>query len=458
MAGIMTQPMTDHRSAGAPASRTNADLSSAVAEAITLYTAANPQSQAKHLEAAGHMPGGNTRTVLFFGPFPLYFTRGDAQRLHDVDGHEYVDFLGEYTAGIYGHSHPVIAEAITGALAQGIALGGHTRHEVALSAALRARFPSVDLMRFCNSGTEANVLALSAARLFTGRPGVLAFQGCYHGSVFGFPYKMPAKSINLPLPTTLAPYNDLAATEKLLAETAGEIGCVIVEPMMGGGGCIPATKEFLAGLRAACDKHKIVLIFDEVMTSRLSPGGLQKVHGVTPDLTTFGKYIGGGLPTGAFGGRAEIMNMFDPRRPDAVAHAGTFNNNVLSMAAGLAGAKKLLTAQAIGLLNRKGDRLRNAVNEIAAKYDVGLKATGVGSFVGLHFTRNDLRQPGDLDPADAERRTKLQNLMHLDLIAAGKFYGRRGFIALMLPITEDDVDAFTGAVEEFVVSRKSLLA
>jgi len=451
----MTQPMTDHRSGGAPASRTNADLSSAVAEAITLYTAANPQSQAKHLEAAGHMPGGNTRTVLFFGPFPLYFTRGDAQRLHDVDGHEYVDFLGEYTAGIYGHSHPVIAEAISGALAQGIALGGHTRHEVALSAALRARFPSVDLMRFCNSGTEANVLALSAARLYTGRSGVLAFQGCYHGSVFGFPYKMPAKSINLPLPTTLAPYNDLAAAEKLLAEKAGEIGCVIVEPMMGGGGCIPATKEFLAGLRAACDKHKIVLIFDEVMTSRLSPGGLQKVHGITPDLTTFGKYIGGGLPTGAFGGRAEIMNMFDPRRPDAVAHAGTFNNNVLTMAAGVAGLTKVYTGDEALRLNKAGDALRERLNGLIAKRGAKCIVTGIGSMMTVHpGITGPVRSPADA----ALVPQGLRDLFHYDMLARGVHVARRGMINLSVPMGDKDFDKLAGAFDEFLAVRAGLLA
>ena len=201
----------------------------------------------------------------------------------------------------------------------------------------------------------------------------------------------------------------------------------------------------------------MVLIFDEVMTSRLSTGGYQAMVGVTPDMTTLGKYLGGGLSFGAFGGRMDLMARFDPERADSFPHAGTFNNNVLSMAGGLAGLRKLLTAKAIGLLNRKGDRLRNAINEIAKRHDVGLKATGIGSFVGLHFSRGEVRQPGDLDPALEERRTKLQNLMHLDLIAAGKFFARRGFMALMLPTTEDEVDAFAGAVEEFVVSRKSLL-
>jgi glutamate-1-semialdehyde 2,1-aminomutase len=210
-------------------------------------------------------------------------------------------------------------------------------------------------------------------------------------------------------------------------------------------------------LRRACTEHNVILIFDEVMTSRLSTGGYQAMVGVTPDMTTLGKYLGGGMSFGAFGGRMDLMARFDPERADAWPHAGTFNNNVLSMAAGLAGLKKLLNGAAINKLNRKGDRLRQAINDVARRHDVGLKATGTGSFVGMHFTRDEVRRPGDLDPADAERRTRLQNLMHLDLIAAGQFYARRGFIALMLPITDAEIETFAGAVEEFVTSRKSLL-
>ena len=210
-------------------------------------------------------------------------------------------------------------------------------------------------------------------------------------------------------------------------------------------------------LRRACTEHNVILIFDEVMTSRLSTGGYQAMVGVTPDMTTLGKYLGGGMSFGAFGGRVDLMSRFDPDRADAWPHAGTFNNNVLSMAAGLAGLKKLLNGAAINKLNKKGDKLRQAINDVAQRHDVGLKATGAGSFVGMHFPRDEIRRPGDLDPAGAERRGKLQNLMHLDLIEAGQFYGRRGFVALMLPITDSEIDTFAGAVEEFVTSRKSLL-
>jgi len=433
----------------------NTSLESALSEAESRYVSANPKSAARHSSARSSMPGGNTRTVLHYSPFPLAWAKGEGAHLTDLDGHDYTDFLGEYSAGLYGHSNPVILEAIRTALEGGIVLGGPNQYEADLALMIRDRFPSIQLVRFCNSGTEANVFAIQAARAATGRPAILSFEGGYHGGVLYF--RKGGAPLNLPIPTITATYNDADGAEETMRAHAHELAAVIVEPMMGGGGCIPAERDFLVALRRACTEHNIVLIFDEVMTSRLSTGGYQATVGVTPDMTTLGKYLGGGLSFGAFGGRMDIMARFDPERSDAWPHAGTFNNNVLSMAAGLAGLKKLLNAPAIGKLNKKGEKLRQAINDVAQRHDIGLKATGAGSFVGLHFTRNDVRRPGDLDPTDSDRRTKLQNLMHLDLIAAGQFYARRGFIALMLPVTDKEIDTFAGAVEEFVTSRKSLL-
>jgi len=433
----------------------NISLDSALAEAESRYVSANPKSAARHSSARSSMPGGNTRTVLHYSPFPLAWAKGEGAHLTDLDGHRYTDFLGEYSAGLYGHSNPVIMEAIRKALEGGIVLGGPNQHEAELALAIRDRFPSIQLMRFCNSGTEANVFAIQTARAATAKPAILTFEGGYHGGVLYF--RKGGAPLNLPIQTLSATYNDADGAEEMVRTHAHELAAVIVEPMMGGGGCIPAERDFLVALRRACTEHNVILIFDEVMTSRLSTGGYQAMVGVTPDMTTLGKYLGGGMSFGAFGGRMDLMARFDPERADAWPHAGTFNNNVLSMAAGLAGLKKLLNGAAINKLNRKGDRLRQAINDVAKRHDVGLKATGTGSFVGMHFTRDEVRRPGDLDPADAERRTRLQNLMHLDLIAAGQFYARRGFIALMLPITDAEIDTFAGAVEEFVTSRKSLL-
>src|SRR5499427_1604402 len=320
----------------------NIDTAAALAEAEELYRARNPRSLAQHREACEAMPGGNTRSAIHVDPFPLTMVRGEGARLWDLDGHEYVDFLSEFTAGSYGHSHPRIRKAIEQALEGGLNFGAHNAIEARFAAAVCARFPSIELVRFTNSGTEANLMAVSAARAITGRPKVLVFAGGYHGGVFYF--RGHGSRLNAPFDYLLGPYNDVAAVEKLVRPHRAELAAILVEPMQGTTGCIPAERSFLGGLRALASETGALLIFDEVMTSRLAPGGLQEVHGILPDLTTLGKYVGGGMSFGAFGGRAHLMERFDPRRPDAFQHAGTFNNNVLTMNAGLVGLTEIYTA------------------------------------------------------------------------------------------------------------------
>lgn len=438
--------------------RPNTDLAAATADAEAGYVAANPKSAERHRRAAESMPGGNTRTVLHYSPFPLTLTGGEGCHVRDLDGHDYADFLGEYTAGLYGHSHPTLQAAIRKVVDGGMALGGPNPYEAELAAELCRRFPSVERVRFCNSGTEANLFAISTARLFTGRPAVLVFHGAYHGGVFYF--GQHKTEINAPFPWIYATYNDIDGTLALIDKHAGELAAVAVEPMMGGGGGIPATREFLQALRTACSKHGIVLLFDEVMTSRLSSGGLQKVHGVTPDMTSFGKYLGGGASFGAFGGRADLMARYDPSRPDAVSHAGTFNNNVISMAAGLAGLRELYTPEAAERLNSAGDRLRERLNVLAATHDVPMQVLGVGSILAVHFHRGTVTKAQDLWPKDAAAAAvygDLQKLLHLDLIAQGQYMARRGFISLSLPMTEADIARFAAAFEEFLAVRGALV-
>jgi glutamate-1-semialdehyde 2,1-aminomutase len=413
---------------------------SALEAAEARYAERNPESRRLHEERALVMPGGNTRSVIHVPPFPLTIVRGEGARITDADGHTYVDFLGEYTAGLYGHSHPVILGAIRAALDDGIVLGAPNRYETLLAATVCERFPSIELVRFCNSGTEANLLALSLARVVTGRPGVLLFRGGYHGGVFYFVHD--GSPLNVPFPFVLAEYNDAEGAVRAIAEHAHELAAVIVEPLQGSGGVIPAEPAFLHALRDATREHDVLLVFDEVMTSRLSTGGLQKVLGIDPDLTTLGKYIGGGLAFGAFGGRADLMRRFDPTQPQPLPHAGTFNNAVLTMAAGAAGLTQVYTAAEIDRLNALGDRLRDRLNAFAAEHELEFCATGFGSMVGLHFTRGPIRRSNDSPPA-LERRA----LMHLDLLERGYSYARRGFVALSVPLAESDVDGFANSIE-----------
>jgi glutamate-1-semialdehyde 2,1-aminomutase len=421
------------------------ELASRLAEAEARYAAANPESRRQHEERARFMPGGNTRTTIHQAPFPLTVVRGEGARITDADGHEYVDLLGEYTAGLYGHSHPVIVEAIRAALADGIVLGAPNRYETALAAEVCARFSSIDLVRFCNSGTEANLLALSLARAVTGRSGVLVFAGAYHGGMLLFAHGV--SPLNPPFRWIVGEYNDPPRAAQLVEEHAAELAAVIVEPLQGAAGVIPGDPEFLCALREATAEHGVLLVFDEVMTARFSTGGMQQLLGIDPDLTTLAKFVGGGLSFGAFGGRADLIGRFDPSRPDALQHGGTFNNDVLTMAAGSAGLRLILTGAEIARLNGLGDRLRDRLNTFAAEAGIAFCATGYGSLVGLHFTRGPVRSERDV-PESAELRA----LLHLHMLGRGFSYGRRGFIALSLPLGEPEIDGFAAAVEEFLAT------
>ncbi|MFO1028031.1 MAG: aminotransferase class III-fold pyridoxal phosphate-dependent enzyme [Acetobacteraceae bacterium] len=428
----------------------NADIDAALAEAKEAYVTRNPKSLARYVEATTVMPGGNTRTVLHYNPFPIAMVRAEGCRMWDADGAEYVDFLGEYTAGLYGHSHPVIRKAIDTALDNGISFGASNMTEARFAKAVCERF-GLERVRFTNSGTEANLLAISVARIFTKRKKVLVFDGAYHGAVFGF--AGGGSPINAPFDYVMAPYNDVEATRAVIATHANDLALVILEPMIGSGGCIPATHDFLRMLRAETSRVGALLIFDEVMTSRLAPGGLQSVSGVKPDLTTFGKYIGGGMSFGAFGGRGEILDLFDPRRPDALPHAGTFNNNVLTMSAGLTGLTQVYTPDAALALNARGEALRARLNALCDAAGAPMQFTGIGSMLAVHMTRAPIRSPGDAAAADQ----KLKELFFFDLLAHGVWLARRGMMTVSLPIGDAECDQLAGAVQEFLSARRSLL-
>jgi glutamate-1-semialdehyde 2,1-aminomutase len=410
----------------------------ALEKARARYVAANPRSRAAHEAAAASMPGGNTRTTLFYSPFPLAMAAADGCRLTDLDGHTYVDLLGDYTAGLYGHNHPVIRRAVDAALDNGWNFGAHGTDEARLAAVLCGRFPSLELVRFTNSGTEANLLALATATTHTGRGTVLVFRGGYHGSVLSFgDGHFP---LNVPHRFAIGEYNDLTSTEALIDAHAGDLAAVLVEPVLGSGGCIPADPAFLALLRRRTDETGALLVFDEVMTSRMAAGGMQELLGITPDMTTLGKYTGGGMSFGAFGGRADVMAVFDPRRAGHLAHAGTFNNNVLSMAAGYAGLTEVFTAEVAKELFDRGERLRSRLNAI----DAPLHWTGIGSMLTVHFGRGPVTSPRDLRTTPAQRE-----LFHLDMLDRGFHLARRGMIAMSLAVGNRECDDFCAAVTAF---------
>ena len=427
-----------------------ANLDAALEDAIQRFTAKRPKAAALHARAAKTMPGGNTRTILYTAPFPIRAHSAKGSEITDIDGHAYLDLVGEYSAGIYGHSHPRIKAAVAEALETGINMGVHHGREVEFAEAVTKRF-NLDLVRFTNSGTEANLMALSAARCFTGRSKIMPMEGGYHGGLLYFSHG--ASPVNAPFDCVMGGFNDIEGTRKLIAQHADNLAAVIIEPVLGGGGCIPAERAFLAMLREETARRGIVLIFDEVMTSRLHPGGLSAELGIDPDLKTLGKYVGGGMSFGAFGGKRAIMEQFDPSRPNALPHAGTFNNNTLTMTAGLAGLTEVFTPQACVELNARGDRLRESLNALFMRYQARMRATGKGSMITVHPVAGDIRSPADTANADP----RLKHLLFLDLLDQGIYMAERGFIALSLLLTNDDCAQVAASVEDFIKNRRELL-
>lgn len=427
-------------------------MDTAVNQAMQRYRDRTSRSREVFERACKAMPGGNTRTVLHYDPYPVNITRGQGCRVWDADGNQYIDFLGEYSAGLYGHSHPDIAEALRNTLEQGIVLCAPNQYEVELAELICQRFPSCQRLRFCNSGTEANLMAVSASRAFTGRRKIMVFDGAYHGGVFYFGKQH--SPINAPFDYLIGQYNDFEQTKRCLQDQASDIAAVLIEPMQGAAGCIPAEREFLQFLRETTETHGALLIFDEVMTSRLSPGGLQEKLGITPDLTAFGKYLGGGLSFGAFGGRLEVMDMFDPRRPDAIPHAGTFNNNVLSMTAGLTGLRDLYPPPIVVSHNENADKFRVELNEMISRSGADMQISGIGSIMCIHFQRAPISSVSDIEPVVPGLRT----LFHLEMLLGGVYLSNRGYMSLSLALQQSDLDHFFDCFGDFLRRYGHLVA
>ncbi|GAB4186448.1 MAG: glutamate-1-semialdehyde 2,1-aminomutase [Phycisphaeraceae bacterium] len=416
----------------------------ALHDARQRYALANPNSREADRLAERYLPGGNTRNVLYHEPFPLTMTRGEGPELIDLDGHRYLDCVGEFSAGLFGHSDPVIKSAIHAALDQGIAMGASTNYERDLARLLCERFPSIEQLRFCNSGTEAGLMAITTARLVTGRDRILAFNGAYHGGVIKFPAGL--SRFNVPYDFVLAEYNEIEGTAELIRETGDQLAAVIVEPILGAGGCIPGTRAFLEMLRRMTNEVGALLIFDEVKTARLGSGGVQKKLGITPDLTTLGKIIAGGLPTGAFGGRAELMDCYNPRHPDSWKHAGTFNNNICSMAAGCAAMGKVFTPERADDFYEWSETHRQAINQLFIEKSVPMICTGAGSMMAVHFTAGPLERR----VSKSDESLALSALLHMELLLEGVLICSRGDLFLSLPMTDAHLDRVRDALAGFI--------
>jgi glutamate-1-semialdehyde 2,1-aminomutase len=430
---------------------TQQSLHTAVLEARARYADRRPTTRQIHLEAEAVMPGGNTRTVLHFRPFPLRIVRGDGAMLYDADGHVYVDLLGEYTAGLFGHSEPRIVDELHRALDDGLSLGAPNPHEVRFARLVTERFPAMEKVRFTNSGTEANLMAVATARFATRRNRVLVFGGAYHGGVLSFAHTN--SPTNVPFEYVLGTYNDTETTRVLIREVGPTLACVLVEPMLGSGGCIPGDLGFLRMLRAETRDCGASLVFDEVMTSRFGSAGAGSIVGVKPDLMTLGKWVGGGMSFGAFGGCVELMDLYHPNRRDGLAHAGTFNNNALTMRAGVVTLSEVFTPTIAQVHHARGDVFRNKLNDVFASAAVGLHASGAGSLLNIHGCTGPINRVADIAASSDARK----ELLFLDLLESGFYMARRGFIALSLAIDDQMLQRFLDVVQQSVQQRAPLL-
>jgi len=428
---------------------------------VSDYEAKSARSRLLHEDALRIMPGGNSRSTTFFDPYPFYVARGSGARVWDVDGVERLDFNGNYTSLILGHALPPVVSAIQEVAVRGASFPGPTEYEVRLAELLCRRIPSLESVRFTNSGTEATMNAIRAARAFTGRHKIAKFEGAYHGThdwvmVSVTPDFERAGSRKRPRPVAwsdgippavlkhvvVLPWNDPEACETIMTREGKNLAALLVDPLLGIGGIIPPADGFLQRLRQLTEREGIVLIFDEVISLRVAPGGAQERFGVRPDLTTLGKIIGGGLPIGAFGGRDEIMGVFDPRGGHArVAHGGTFNANPITMAAGAATLAQL-TPEAYRRLEALGERLRGGVARLLRQLRRPGQVSGVGSLFCLHWTKARLRDYRSSRPMDSEAPLRV----FMGLLTEGVLLTQRGMGCCSLAMGDEDVDRFVQAL------------
>ncbi|TET68194.1 MAG: aspartate aminotransferase family protein, partial [Dehalococcoidia bacterium] len=390
------------------------------------YRRRTQKSRATLEAARKYMPGGDTRTSIWFEPYPFWIDKAEGCRFTDVDGHEYIDFHNCYTTMILGHANPKVVAAVREQVAKGTAFGALIPTVVRWSELICNMVESVDKVRFGNSGTEAVMIALRVARGLTGKDMILKTDGCYHGSYD--PVVYPSDAAGIPKSargdSIIVPYNDKEAAEKAIVENKDRLAAVIVEGAMGAAGMIPPRNGYLEFLRKVTAENGVLFILDEVISLRLAWGGVQSIYGIKPDLTTMAKIIGGGYPVGALGGREDLMQLFSPevRR---VYHAGTLNANPITATAGVATMEQL-NAQVIDRINRLGESFADGVRAVFKKLNIKGQVTGMGSLQNIHFSD----KPVVNGKSAREANKDLLHLFYLAMQERGMFSAARGLYVM----------------------------
>lgn len=444
----------------------------AAAERITAtYRERTKRSQELFAKATHILEGGTTRTSVFFSPYPCYIAAGRGCRITDLDGNVRIDFLNNYTSLMHGHAFPPIVEAVTRQIQKGSAYAAPSEWEVALAALIQQRLPSMERLRFTSSGSEAVMFALRVARAFTGRRKIAKFEGGFHGSHElaqvsvdpsleqagppDSPHSVPDSAGISPdwtADVVILPFNDLPTVERILDRHPGAFAALIVEPIIGAGGVIAPRPGFLQGLRDLTAKRGILLIFDEIISLRVALGGAQELYGVRPDLTTLGKIISGGMPMAAFGGREDIMALFDPRQgPPAISQSGTFNAAAVCCSAGVAGYGAITSAVQESI-DRLAEDLRTRLNALFHRLKVPAQVVGVGSLFNIHFTEELIVDYRAVRRGDRKTLTFLV----LALMNRGIFLAPRGMGCISSVMTQTEIDAFLTALEGALVEDLEL--
>ena len=419
-------------------------------------------TRSEHLfaEAQQHIPGGVNSPVRAFrgvGGTPIFFKRGAGAWLYDEDNHRYIDYVGSWGPMIAGHAHPAVVRAVQDAAANGLSFGAPTAIETVMAQRIRELVPSMELVRMCNSGTEATMSAIRLARGFTGCDKIVKFEGCYHGHSDSLLVKAGSGALTLGVPTSpgvpaalaaqtvTLTYNDLGQVQQAFAELGADIAGVIVEPVAGNMNCIPPAPGFLHGLRELCDQYGSVLIFDEVMTGfRVAPGGAQELYQVKPDLTTLGKIIGGGMPVGAFGGKRAIMERLAPLGP--IYQAGTLSGNPVAMAAGLATLELISAPGFHADLAAKTGQLCEGLMAAARAAGIPLTANHVGGMFGIFFSAESVATYAQAVACDVER---FKAFFH-GMLAEGVYLAPSAFEAGFMSSahSEEDIEATLAAARK----------
>ena len=427
------------------------------------YLIATPESRKLQKEASRYLPGGSSRGAAYFEPYPFFVDHAEGHYVYDVDGNRYLDFMINATTYIAGHANPMVVKAVQDQAARGLSYSAPTQSQIRLAKILCDRVPSVEIVRFTNSGTEGTLNAIQLSRAATGRHKIAKFEGGYHGaheyvsvSVYTStdhldPDGPKAISEMLGQPpkvledVVVMAYNSLESAESLIREHAEDLACVIMEPVLSNIGYVAGNPEFLQGIREITQELGIILIYDEVQSFRLSIGGAQQYFGVTPDITTFGKIIGGGMPVGAWGGRSDLMALYNPDNGPVLSHTGTFNANPMTMVAGEATLMQL-TPELYERLNRLGEMLREKLRAVFAELDVPAQVTGVGSLFGIHFSSEEITDYRSMLRGDQGMKKRLFR----ELLNQGVLMQTRAAGALNIHTTSSEIDSLVDAIRTAV--------